>query len=178
MFVRYFCPTDDSELGRHARARLEAMLEIGLPVRLISNRAAQVQPARGSQRASSWARHASLLVTPMVGGYWNVVTGLPNDWKRLHTPSARANILFALEPPAEGAVAGALAIDATRKDGTRETHTAGQPEPARVAAARYEIVVPTEEISARWSAIGVTVRVIPMTGGELAALFPLPGATP
>lgn len=157
MLLRFFCPTDVSPLGQVALGFVDALLELGMPVRLIANRSAQMQAA------SPWRRHQSLLLTPLESSYVNVVCGQPSDWLRLHTVNVR-NVLIAGElAPGPDQVAGALAIRATRSDGTREEHTSNGPWSAVTVSRWYDqVVVPTDEISASWRAIGRDPVVIPL----------------
>lgn len=101
MFLRYFARTDDSELGRTAAAYCDLLVKTGLPVRLVSTRVAELQVDSRGRGGGVWDRYRSLLITPMVGAYANVVCGEPWDWARFHTPGISNALLFAdqnLEP--------------------------------------------------------------------------------
>jgi hypothetical protein len=96
VFIRYFARTDDTDLGRVAAEYCDALVGTGIPVRLVSTRVAELQlDARGHYKGA-WHRHRQLLITPMDGGFVNVVCGEPRDWTRFHTPSA-INVLLLTE---------------------------------------------------------------------------------
>lgn len=97
MFIRYFARTDESGLGRAAAAYCDALVETKLPVRLVSTRVAEIQLDRQGRSSSVWDRHRQLLVTPMDGGFVNVVCGEPADWLRFHTPAVTNALLLAGE---------------------------------------------------------------------------------
>ena len=101
MFLRYFARTDDSELGRAAASYCELLVATGIPVRLVPTRVAELQLDSRGHGGGAWDRFRSLLITPMVGKYVNLVCGEPWDWGRFHTPGVRNILLFAdpnLEP--------------------------------------------------------------------------------
>jgi len=94
VYIRYFARTDDSDLGRAAAAYCDALVATGHAVRLVSTRVAELQVDRRGHSSSIWDRHRSLLITPMNGGFANVVCSEPGDWARFHTPSVINALLF------------------------------------------------------------------------------------
>ena len=95
MYIRYFARTDETGLGRAAAAYCDVLVATGIPVRLVSTRVAELQVDRRGRSSSVWDRHRDLLVTPMNGGFVNVVCGEPPDWTRFHTTGATNALLIA-----------------------------------------------------------------------------------
>lgn len=83
MFIRYFARTDDSPIGIAAKAYCDALVGIGIPVRLVSTRVAELQT--GGRSSSAWDVHRGLLTTSMKGAYVNVVCGDVADWPHFYT---------------------------------------------------------------------------------------------
>lgn len=84
MFLRYFACTDESPLGYTAAKYCDALVDTGLPVRLVPTRVAELQ--QGPQESPSlWERHRGLLVTPMDGKFINLVCAEVADWARCYT---------------------------------------------------------------------------------------------
>lgn len=85
VFLRYFARTDESDLGRAAATYCDALVDTGMPVRLVSTRAAELQLDGRGRSHSIWDRHRTLLTTPMDGAYVNIVCGELADWDRFYT---------------------------------------------------------------------------------------------
>lgn len=94
MFIRYFARTDETEVGRDAASYCDALVKTGIPVRLVSTRVAELQVDQRGRSRSVWDRHRQLLITPMDDAFVNVVCGLPEDWRKFHTPGARNMLLL------------------------------------------------------------------------------------
>lgn len=165
--VRYWCSIDDTPQGRTSLAYADAFAGMGLTVRIIATRmgalAEQTEPGR------PWSRHRGAFLTPLLGGYINVVCGDPSDWKRLYTVGVK-NVLITGDPPPEALAAPALRVPIVNRAGqTEELAKLEDDELAREVALKYQvIIVPTEEISLRWKALGGNAIVIPMDLGQHA----------
>lgn len=162
--IRFFCSFDDSPLGKTSLAYADAFAGMNLTMRLLATRVGLL-----GQLAPAWARHQHALLTPMIGAFINVVCGTASDWKRLYTVGVK-NILITEEKPPQAEVASAQVLPIpnlhTRKD---ELVTIGADELAREVALKYQtIIVPTEEISLAWHAIGGNAIVISKELGQYA----------
>lgn len=132
MLIRYFCPIDDTELGRMARHYADAMVRAEMTVRLVATKTMSHDPT------ARWSRLQALFLTPLEMEFVNVVCGEPEDWRRLWT-SRRRNILIASSPPSPEVEARPLK-----------------------GVVYDRVIVPTSEIGIAWEqSFGITVDVIP-----------------
>lgn len=161
MNVRLFCPMNTTSLSLLCAAYTKQLVGAGAEVRLL--------PVRGLGNVmlgpSEWAPHEQLLVTALGWPFVNVVAGEPFDWYRLWTANVK-NVVVALEAPPNG---DQRVPTTGRMVGTAENERWSV---ARVAARYDAIIVPTEEISQTWAALGLAATVVPIesaTGHELVA---------
>lgn len=160
--VRYWCSIDDTPMGARSLAYADALVAMGLTVRIIATRMGALQER--TKDGAPWGRHRKLFLTPMLGPYVNVVCGEPDDWKRLYTVGVK-NVLIAGDPPSGTEKAKGLQINLGRP-GERDVVKLGDDELAREVALKYQvIIVPTEEISSRWNELGGKPVVIPTDVG-------------
>lgn len=87
MFVRYIAHTDETSLGLDALAYCDILASGPMPVRLVSSRVAEFDGR------SAWTRHASLTLTPMVGGFVNAVCADIARWESFFTLGVK-NVLL------------------------------------------------------------------------------------
>jgi hypothetical protein len=100
VFIRYFARTDDSPVGVIGAAYCDALIDTGVPVRLVSARVAELQVDVRGRSLSAWDRHRALLATPMTAKYVNVICGEIIDWQRFYTNGV-TNALLIAEPNLE-----------------------------------------------------------------------------
>lgn len=87
---------DESELGKIAEAYCGALVETGLPVRLISTVLAEIQYDGRGRSDSVWDRRRALLITPTPDGldFVNVVCSDPVNWMNMRTDGVRNFLLL------------------------------------------------------------------------------------
>lgn len=179
--VRYFCcASSSSDLGKLSLAYADAIASLGLPLRIVSvNPADLAELVHGNSR---WKRHALNFLTPIGNSFVNVVCGTPWDWKRHYTIGVRNVLVTASGPPREGDNFGELirniTIPASILD-DEDTHPEIIPLEVstdangyvQVARTYQHVLVPSEEISLAWQAVGVRPLVIPMNWAGHAQAF-------
>lgn len=137
--VRFFCYADASDLGIFALSYCDAMVHLGIPVRLLATRAAQMHVfADLGGRGMGWTRHRGLFLTPIDHAcYVNMVCGDAMDQRRLYTVGT-TNVLLTMFGPYPDA------------EDTR-------------AAVQYErIICPTADLAHAWKAVGGNPVVVPL----------------
>lgn len=166
--VRYWCSIDDTPLGKTSLAYADTFAGMGFPVRLIATQMGAL--AQQTMPGKPWERHRGAFLTPVNGTFVNVVCGRPDDWKRLYTVGVKNVLIATSEPPTPEQTANPLAVPVIGRHGEMlEVAKLGDVEIAREVALKYQvIIVPTEEISSAWKAIGGNAVVIPMGLGQHA----------
>jgi len=147
-------------------AYADAFVGMGLPVRIIATRMGAL--AEQTRSGASWHRHRSSFLTPLPATYVNVVCGDANDWKRLYTVGVKNVLIASSPPPPPTETAVSLRVPVLGRAGEVLEHAKlGEDELAREVALKYQVViVPTEEISSAWMALGASAIVIPMDLGR------------
>lgn len=165
--IRYFCSIDDTPAGRVSLAYANAFSAMGLSVRIIATRMGAL--AQQTADGAPWHHHRAAFLAPILGAYVNVVCGDASDWHRLYTVGVK-NVLIAGEPPPELEPVRAMRVPVLDKAGhVIEQAKLGDDDLARTVALKYQvIIVPDEEISSHWKALGGNAIVIPMDLGQHA----------
>lgn len=142
-YIRYLAATDDSPFGRLALEYLKSLLRIAR---------VRVGSMTGGGMDGAWEHYASLLGTPMAGGFINVVCCDPRRWtwvQRVHMAQRQSDGTFVndvieqrIEVHTTGVRNVLLALNAPSDD-----HQA-------LTAEKYDaIVVPADDVRERWSPV-------------------------
>lgn len=166
--IRYFCSIDDSKVGKTSLAYADAFASMGLSLRIIATRMGAL--AEQTRPGKPWERHRGAFLTPILGEYVNVVCGDPSDWKRVYTVGVKNVLITDQPPPTREQLALSLRVPVIGRTGkTEELAELEADELAVTVALKYQvIIVPTEEISSAWKAIGAKATVVPMDLGAHA----------
>lgn len=81
--IRYFAAMDDSPIGKTSLAYCEALVALGLRVRLLAAGLAEMQVDRLGGGGGPWGKFRSLTRTPIAKEYVNLVCTDPFHWDRL-----------------------------------------------------------------------------------------------
>jgi len=150
MFIRYMADTSDTDASLKALEYLHSLLRIA-PVRVVSMTA----PAMGK----IWVHYASLLITPMMGEFANVVCCSPARWsfeQAVPMPARNGTVPIAKHTVELYTRGVRNVLIATKHPQSQDQIT---------AAAKYEaMVVDSEELRMGWE----------MNGRPGALVIPIP----